>query len=92
MLKVVSIDHIEPYVLTCSFNNGSRRILDVEPLFQNHKHLNGITKFLEESRFRQVEIGILGEVLWKNSILTANDELWDYDISTEYIYYEGKKL
>ena len=92
MLKVISIDHIEPYLLTCSFNNGSKRILDVKPLFQNHKHLNGISDLLEEKRFLSAEIGIMGEILWKNSIRTSNNELWDYDISPEFIYREGRKL
>lgn len=91
MLKVVSIDHIEPDHLTCIFNNGSRRKLDVKPLFQYHKHLNGISDLLDEKTFLSAEVGLMGEVLWKNSIRTANNEVWDYDISPGFIYYHGMK-
>ena len=92
MVKVISIDHIELYKITCSLNNGSKRVVDVKPLIQNHLHLGGITELLKEDRFLSAEIGKMGEILWKNIIRTTGNELWDYDISPEFIFYEGRKL
>lgn len=92
MIKVVSIDKIEPYVLTCSFNDGSQRSLDIRPLIQKHIHLEGIRDLLEESRFLKAEIGEVGQILWRNSIRSSNDEIWDYDISPEFFYYKGMKV
>lgn len=92
MLKVVSIDQIEPYVLTCSFNNGSRRKLDVLPLIQKHNHLNGASELLNEAQFKKAQIGEMGEVFWKGIIRNSANETWDYDISPEFIFWEGKEV
>ena len=64
MLKVISIDQIESYTLTCSLNNGIRRRIEVKPLIQNHLHLSGISVLLEIPVFMKAEIGELGEIRW----------------------------
>ena len=89
MLKVVSIDHIEPFEITCSLNNGSKRKIAIKPLIQNQLHLSGITLLLEGKNFMLAEIGELGEIRWKNIIRSSAGELWDYDISPEFVFHQG---
>jgi len=89
MLKVVSIDHIEPFEITCSLNNGSKRKIAVKPLIQNQLHLSGITLLLEGRNFMDAEIGELGEIRWRNIILSSSGDIWDYDISPEFIFHQG---
>jgi len=96
MLKIVSIDHIEPYQISCSFNNGFKKLLDVKPLLLNHKHLHGIDLLWDHKIFLTASIGDFGEVLWKNIISpnqpVSNEALWDYDISPEFFFFQGKDL
>jgi hypothetical protein len=94
MVKVVSIDRIEPFEITCTLNNGSKRKIDVRPLIEAHKHLKGISDLLKLPRFLEAEVGELGEIRWRKTIRIASgeDELWDYDISPEFIFHQGIKV
>jgi hypothetical protein len=93
MLKVISIDHIQPFEIICSLNDGSKRMIDVKPLLEKHHHFAGISDLLRKERFMEVEIGQMGEICWRRVIhFAGNEELWDYDISPEFIFYEGKQI
>ena len=89
MLKVVSIDNIQPFEITCSLNNGFKRKIEVKPLIQNHLHLSGISVLLDPALFLKAEIGEMGEIRWRNIIHGSEGELWDYDISPEFVLYHG---
>ena len=89
MLKVKKIIEIKDFAVVCEFDNGSKKKLDVLPLLKNHKHLNGIEKLQNNTIFNQVAIGDMGEIYWKNIITSKSNELWNYDISPEFIFYNG---
>ena len=92
MLRVISIDHIEPFYITCSLNNGIRRRVEIKPLIQNHIHFSGISVLLEGPQFMKAEIGELGEIRWRNVIHGSQGELWDYDISPEFVLQNGLQV
>ena len=89
MIKVTSIDILEPYFLVCRFNTGITKKLDVFPLIQNHEKLKGIEKLLDGKTFKKVRIGDAGEIVWDKIITTSyrgEDQIWDYDISPEFAF------
>ncbi|MFM7195852.1 MAG: hypothetical protein ACKOYP_13870 [Bacteroidota bacterium] len=89
MIRVISIDQIEPYAIICSLSNGIKRKVEVKPLIENHLHLDGISSLLHRPEFMKAEIGEMGEIRWKNVIKNSDGESWDYDISPEFILHEG---
>ncbi len=93
MIKVIKILNIDKFNITCLFNNGLVKIIEVEPLLLNHKHLKGIEKLLKQETFNLAKIGSFGEILWEKIISTEYNgqvEIWDYDISPELIMAIGK--
>ena len=89
MLKVSSIEKAEPYFLICRFNNEVIKKLDILPLIENHKNLEGIDQLLKTNIFNQVSIGEMGEIVWPNIIRTIHNgvvTIWDYDISPEFAF------
>lgn len=90
MIKVTKIISIEPYTVICTLSNGGQYTLDVSPLIRNHSQLNGVKKLLSNDVFRTARIGDMGEITWDNIVETDNIT-WNYDISPEYIYYNGVK-
>jgi Protein of unknown function (DUF2442) len=93
MIKVTKILNIDNFNITCLFNNGVVKIIDVEPLLLNHSHLKGIEKLFNQEIFNQAKVGLLGEILWEKIISTEHNgqaEIWDYDVSPELIMAVGK--
>ena len=90
MIKVTAIEKAEPYVIVCRFNNNMVKKLDILPLIENHKNLDGIEKLLDIETFSKVRVGELGELVWDKIIKTTNykgeRETWDYDISPEFAF------
>ena len=89
MIRVEKIISIKPYQLTCKFNDGVIKTIDVEKLLIAQKHLNGIDKLFQEDIFMKVHVGNFGEIVWDGIINTFhNDKIlnWDYDISPEFAY------
>lgn len=89
MLKIIEILHIEPYTISCKFNNGVIKKIDVKPLLENHKNLDGIDKMYDIDLFKKARIGKLGELYWEKIIKTTHGNevvVWDYDISPEFVY------
>jgi hypothetical protein len=95
MIKVTQILNIDNYNITCLFNNGVIKIIDTEPILQNHSHLKGIEKLYNMETFKKAKVGILGEVLWEQIITTEHNgqvEIWDYDLSPEFIMANGRNI
>lgn len=91
MLKIEKIVAIKPYKIICLFNNGIEKTIDILPLLENHKHLLGIEKLKNETVFNAAQIGKFGEIYWKNIIQNnKSNELWDYDISPEFVFYQNQ--
>ncbi len=93
MMKIIRILEVKSFKVTCEFNNGMVKELDVEPLVAHHKHLQGIQNLHLETNFAKVKIGIMGELLWEKMITINHNQQethWDYDISPEFAYSHGK--
>jgi len=92
MLRITEIIEKSPYYLLCKFNNGAIKKLDVLPIIEHHKHLNGVDSLLNEAVFNKVKIGEFGEIMWEKIVKTSqNGEVvsWDYDISPEFAYHNA---
>jgi Protein of unknown function (DUF2442) len=92
MLKISHINLLEDYTILCTFNNGITKAIDIMPLLEKHKHLSGIEKLKEKNVFSNARIGMFGEIVWDKIIRFSNsgkDEMWDYDISPEFVFYNG---
>ena len=92
MLKISHINLLEDYTILCTFNNGITKAIDILPLMEKHKHLSGIEKLKEKNVFSNARIGMFGEIVWDKIIRFSNsgkDEMWDYDISPEFVFYNG---
>jgi len=89
MLRVIEIIDASPYYLLCKFNNGVIKKLEILPIIEKHKHLNGVESLLSKNVFNKVRIGEFGEIVWDKIVRTIQDEqelIWDYDISPEFAY------
>jgi hypothetical protein len=89
MIRVVEIIEKTSYKLVCKFNNGMIKTLDVLPIIENHKQLNGVQKLLNDSVFNTVRIGEFGEIVWDKIVMTTQngeEMYWDYDISPEFAF------
>jgi len=89
MIRVIEIIGKTSFTLVCKFNNGLVKKLDILPIIENHKHLNGVQNLLNESVFNTVRIGEFGEIVWDKIVKSSQngeDIYWDYDISPEYAF------
>ena len=92
MLKISYINLLDDCTILCTFNNGITKAIDVMPLLEKHKHLQGIEKLKEKNIFSKARIGMFGEIVWDKIIRLADskeNEMWDYDISPEFVFYNG---
>jgi hypothetical protein len=92
LLKVQKIIEIKPYFIVCEFNNGVKKKLEILPLIENHAHLSGIEQLENLEIFSKASIGAMGEIFWAKIIKSKSNEVWDYDISPEYIFYNGSSM
>lgn len=89
MIRVTEIINKTPFTLVCKFNNGMIRKLDILPIIENHKKLDGVQNLLNESVFNTVRVGEFGEIVWDKIVKNSHNgevTLWDYDISPEYAF------
>lgn len=89
MIRVTEIIDKTSFSLVCKFNNGTIKRLDILPIIENHKQLEGVQNLLNESVFNTVRIGEFGEIVWDKIVKTSHkgEEIyWDYDISPEFAY------
>ena len=92
MLKISHINLLDNFTIICTFNNGITKAIDILPLLEKHKHLPGIEKLKEKNVFSIARVGIFGEIVWDKIIRPADskeNEMWDYDISPEFVFYNG---
>lgn len=93
MIKVVEIISAKNLQIVCKFNTNEIKTIAIKPLLDNQKHLNGIEKLYESNNFEKAQIGLIGEIFWKDIITTqhhALQQVWNYDISPEFAYQIGK--
>ncbi|TAH00163.1 MAG: hypothetical protein EAZ15_09700 [Sphingobacteriales bacterium] len=93
MIKIVEIISAKNFQLVCKFNTQEIKTIAIKPLLDNQKHLNGIEKLYDKNNFEKAQIGLVGEVFWKDIITTQHQilhQVWNYDISPEYAYKIGK--
>ncbi len=93
MIRVTEIISAKNFRIVCKFNTGETKSLDIKPLIENHKHLNGIEKLYDENYFETAQVGAVGEIYWKDTITTeykATHSIWNYDISPEFAYQIGE--
>lgn len=88
MRKVTKLSFHAPYVLSCVFDNGEERYLNLEnALDKNQKYAS---KVFEGDTYKTAKIGIFGEIYWDNiaeiTALDGKSEPCNYDISPEYAY------
>lgn len=88
MIKVTKIVEIAPYYIVCDLSNGVKKRLEILPLIENQKRLEGIESLKEKTIFESAGIGEMGEIFWKD-LITIKSKHWNYDISPEYIFYNG---
>ena len=89
MLKIIEILNTDNFIVTCKFNNGKVKKINMLPLLKNHQNLKGIEQLHNQEIFKKVEIGKLGEIVWKQIITTTyNNEtfVWDYDVCPDFAY------
>ena len=91
MLKVINLEEVKPYYIICNLSNGERRRLDILPLMEKYKKLEGIERLKDSQTFQSALVGVMGEVFWKDIILVDNEK-WNFDISPEFIFYNGIKV
>lgn len=91
MLKVKRIVAIDQYSLICEFDTGIQRKLNVLPLIEKHLHMEGVASLKNKVLFDTVAVGELGEIYWENIVKTAGG-IWNYDISPEYVFYNGSEV
>ncbi|MFZ1524652.1 MAG: hypothetical protein WAT22_07540 [Saprospiraceae bacterium] len=90
MIKVVEILDVNLNQIICGLSNNDIKRVKLQPLISNHKHLKGIEKLRSKDYIRLVEIGMLGEIFWPETIISSAGDTCNYDISSEYIYHFGE--
>ena len=91
MYKITKIIEIQPYFIICEVNDVFVKKINVEDLMKNHSHFKGIENLKNNEIFNSAEIGIMGEIFWKD-LIEINSEIWNYDISPEFIMEFGEDI
>ncbi len=92
MNKIKEILEVAPYTIIAKFDNGVIKQLNVLPLFHNHSKLNWAKDLKMVENFMNVNVGILGEISWSESIKGKDGSLFNYDISPDFFYANAKEL
>lgn len=95
MIKIIRVFIENPFQLVCEFSNKEVRLLNVLPILEQHKHLNGVSSLFKEENLAKVEIGDLGELTWRKIVISEYNGVttcWDYDISPEFAYLNSKQI
>lgn len=95
MIKVTRVYIENSHHLSCEFSNNEVRLLNVLPIIEKHKHLNGVSSLFNKEAFSKVQVGDFGEITWRGIVITENNGIttcWDYDISPEFAYTNSKQI
>jgi len=88
LIRVAEILKIENFHILCEMNNGIIKRIDVLKCLNDHSHLKGILSLKNWNEFQKVKIGEFGELTWEKVIVIDNEN-WNYDISPEFIFFNG---
>ena len=92
MIKIVKIINIDASSIICQLSDDSIRSLNLTPILAKHSHLNGIEKLKDINYLKKAKIGVFGEITWSKTITSSSGEIWDYDISPEYVDAMGELI
>ncbi|WP_222845673.1 helix-turn-helix domain-containing protein [Flavilitoribacter nigricans] len=96
--RILKINNIDGYLVSCLFNNGESRIIDFKDLFENVFKIKGNDPALElledYNTFKQIEI-IENTVGWPNIGFYSEDEngeqvFYHYDLDPIVLYQNSK--
>jgi hypothetical protein len=73
ILKVTDVDYLGDYTLLCTFNDGTKKKVDLTPLLKYPAY-----KELEDKK-QFVQFGLMSTIFWANGA----------DIAPEYLYENG---
>ncbi|MDP4680282.1 MAG: DUF2442 domain-containing protein [Cyclobacteriaceae bacterium] len=91
MRKIIDIEPLESFHLLCVFENGERKVLNLnEALDKSNKY---VSKILTKEIFTQAKVGALGQIYWDGIAEIKNLEgKWEpceYDISPDFAYFHS---
>jgi hypothetical protein len=91
-MRVTEILNIEPYYIICTINHSIKKKIEILPLIEKHAHFKGIENLKNKKIFTAAKIGEMGEIYWKNLITLSDNQQWNYDISPEFILFNGENV
>ncbi len=93
MLKAIEITEVKPYQVTCRFNNGELRLIEMEKIIRDSNSFVNKQKLLEPVFFKQAAIGVFGQLYWDNAAYFKNEngELipCEFDLSPEFVFHHS---
>lgn len=92
MLRVTKIEKITNEYIISRLSNHEFKKMNLSPLISKHSHLKGIEKLKDPVYIRKADIGIFGEIFWPETITNSQGDIWNYDISPEYILHFGEDV
>jgi len=92
MIRVINILEIQQEYIDCELNNGTKKRIALLPLLEKHSNFKGIEQFQNLQFLKNAKIGEFGEIYWKDAITTSSNEKWNYDISPEFINFNGVSI
>ena len=92
MLKITNILGFTNFTVTCRFNTGEIKALNLYPVITNQLHLKGMSQLLNEEVLHAAKIGKMGELVWPSVVWSDENSAWDYDISPEFFYEHAKSI
>lgn len=72
-MKIVTIKHIDNYKLEVVYENGTKKIIDLEEFLKSSNHPL-IRKYLDVNLFSQVYLDEFGTPCWGDNELDINPE------------------
>ncbi|MFZ1749747.1 MAG: hypothetical protein WAU01_06130 [Saprospiraceae bacterium] len=66
--------------------------INLQLLLVKHSNLRGIDKFEDDEYLKSARIGIFGEIYWPDTITNSDGDLWNYDISPEFVAFHGEDI
>jgi hypothetical protein len=71
--------------MSCEFSNGVKKKILIQPLIDAHNKIKGVERLRDEQIVKTAQIGELGEMFWDSLATSSSNEVWNYDISPEFI-------
>jgi hypothetical protein len=73
--KIVSI---HDYAISCLFNTGEVRVIDLKDTVEKYKHINDglISELVDKEYFKSVQVDSYGTLHWNNGVDFDTDNLY----------------